>query len=109
MRWPTLKCPFCGCALPNRQYKARQALTCPGCSRRLILARWYLNFTTAIAFILTLLVCWLFRIHGWWLLPGFVLLWFPTDLVWTFLFVRIIPPKFELSKAEPDNDLTLFR
>jgi hypothetical protein len=95
MRWPILKCPFCGSILPNRQYHARTPLTCPGCSERLRLARWYLRLTSLSALVLTVVICLLFGLRRLWLLAAVILLWFPFGVVWNFLFAQIFQPKFE--------------
>lgn len=95
MKWPTLKCPFCGSILPNRQYKARTPLICPGCSEPLRLARWYLHVTSFSALVLTLVICLLLGLRGFWLLAATIVLWFPVDVAWNFLVGRIVPPKFE--------------
>ena len=95
MMWPTLKCPFCGSLLPNRQYKARTALTCPGCSEPLRLARWYLHLTSAIALGLTFAICLLIGLGGLWLFAATLLLWFPVAVAWNYLFGLMFPPRFE--------------
>jgi hypothetical protein len=104
MKWPTLKCPFCGSILPNRQYKAGTPSICPGCSERLRLARWYLHLTSASALALTLVVCFLFGLRGLWLIVATVLLWFPIDVVWNHFFARVFPPRFE--RHPPDDSGT---
>src|SRR2546426_9611267 len=102
MRRPTLKCPFCGSILPNREYKARRPLTCPGCSERLRLSRWYLHLNSLIALVLALLLCLFFGLRGLWLFLAVVLMWFPVAVVWDFLFGRIFSPKFERYPSSSD-------
>jgi hypothetical protein len=91
---PTFKCPSCGEIIPNR-YKAGQPLTCPGCLKQLKPSRRYLNFAFCSAIGLTVLICFLLGFRGVWLLVAALLLWFPVDFVWMFLYVRLFPPKFE--------------
>jgi hypothetical protein len=96
MKRPTLKCPFCGCLLPDWQYKARTALICPGCSEPLRLARWYLHLTSAIALGLTFTICLLLlSLRGLWLFAATVFLWFPIAVAWNYLFGLVFPPRLE--------------
>ncbi len=54
-----------------------------------------LHVSGAIALGLTVAACYLFGLRGIRLLGVVILLWFPIYVAWDFLFVRIVPPKFE--------------
>src|SRR5665213_3363375 len=95
MRWPTLKCPFCGGILPNREVRFRKPFTCPSCSRQLRFSRRYLRLVWWTSVALTFAICFLIGFRGWELIVAVLVLWLPVDLVWTYLFKRIIPPPLE--------------
>jgi hypothetical protein len=95
MRWPTLKCPFCGGILPNREVRPGTPLKCPTCSRLLQPARWQLRLSGLIALGLTVALSRLFGIQGFWLLAATVILWFPVYVAWDFAFMRLVTPRFE--------------
>ncbi len=95
MKWPTLTCPFCGERLPNEELRTGKPLVCPTCSEKLQPQMRQLQVSGTIALGLTVAACYLFGLRGLWLLGVVILLWFPIYVVWDFLFVRIVPPKFE--------------
>lgn len=95
MKWPTLKCPFCGGILPNREARPGKPLTCPVCSRQLQPSRWQMRLSGVIALILTIALCRFLGVHGFWLPAAIIALWFPICVIWDFVFVRIVSPKFE--------------
>ena len=95
MQWPTLKCPFCGGILPNREVRFRQPLTCPVCSRQLKFSRRYLRLVRWTSVAITFAVCFLIGFRGWELVVAAIVSWLPVDLVWTYPFNRIVPPPLE--------------
>ncbi len=95
MRWPTLKCPFCGGILPNTEVWPNRPLTCPTCSRQLQLEKRQGYFSALIALGLTVLLAYFSGLRGFWLIGASALLWFPVFLVWEFIFARIVPTRFE--------------
>ena len=48
-----------------------------------------------IALGLTVALTYFLGMRGFWLVGGIVLLWFPVALIWDFIFVRIVTPRFE--------------
>jgi hypothetical protein len=70
-------------------------LKCPGCSRLLQPARWQLRLSGLIALGLTVILCRLLGIQGFWLLVATLILWFPVYVIWDFTFMRIVTPRFE--------------
>jgi endogenous inhibitor of DNA gyrase (YacG/DUF329 family) len=91
---PTFKCPACGAVVPN-EYKAGQPLTCSECSQQLQLAKWYLNVAFVTAVGLTIVLCTLLGFRGLWLFLATITLLLPVNFAWMFLYVRIVPPRFE--------------
>jgi hypothetical protein len=101
MRWPTLKCPSCGGTIPNTQFAAGRPLTCPSCSQQLRISGWYMNLSNLTALGLSLGVGFIIGYKGLWLAVVAGLLWFPINIAWNFLFVRLIPPRFEVYVPKP--------
>jgi hypothetical protein len=91
---PTFKCPFCGGVVPN-EYRPGHPLTCPVCRRELKPSRRYLNLAFWSALGLTLVICVVIGFRGIRLFVATIVLWFPVNFVWMFLYVRIFPPRFE--------------
>src|SRR5579862_7768945 len=91
------KCPFCGGVIRNEGLRIGQpAVTCPNCSRQLQSARWQLHLSGLIALGLTVAVCRIaLNLGGVRLLAATGMLWFPVYVVWDFIFLRILPPRFE--------------
>ena len=90
------KCPFCGGVIPNEDLRIGQPVTCPTCSRQLQMARWQLYLSGLIALGLTLAGCHIILdLRGFWLGVATLILWFPVYVVWDFMFLRILPPRFE--------------
>jgi hypothetical protein len=100
MRWPLLKCPLCGGILPNSELKPGKPLCCPDCSREWQPSRWQLRLSGLIALCLTIGICLLAGLRGFWLLGAIVLFWFPAFVAWDFVFVRLVPPAFEAYRAK---------
>lgn len=48
-----------------------------------------------IALAITIFLCYVFGLRGFWLFAASVVLWFPVLVVWTFIFLRIVRPRFE--------------
>jgi hypothetical protein len=71
-------------------------LKCPGCSRLLQPARWQLRLSGLIALGLTVILCRLLGIQGFWLLVATLILWFPVYFIWDFTFMRRVTPRFEV-------------
>jgi hypothetical protein len=95
MNWPTLTCPFCRGRLPNEKVWPGKPLICPTCSQELQPEDRQLHISGTIALGLTLAGCYLFGLRGLWLVGAVVVLWFPIYIAWEFIFVRIVPPRFE--------------
>ena len=95
MKWPILKCPFCGGRLPNTQVWPNRPLTCPTCSRELQPEMRQLYLSGLIGLGLTMVLVYLLGLRGLWFFGGVVFLWFPVCLVWDFIYVRIATPRFE--------------
>ena len=95
MKWPTLTCPFCRGRLQNEGLRPGKPLVCPTCSEKLQPQMRQLHVSGAIALGLTVAACYLFGLRGLWLLGAVIFLWFPIYIAWDFLFVRIVPPRFE--------------
>jgi hypothetical protein len=107
--WPTLKCSSCGGILPNRDVRPGVPLVCPRCSRQLQPSQSQLRLSGLIAFGLTLVLCRFLGLRGLWLFGATILFWFPAYVVWDFVFVRVVPPKFEtyVPKKSKDSDSKL--
>ena len=102
MNWrPKLKCPVCGQIIPNTQFRPAGPITCPSCSRQLSVASWHLKLTTRVPIVLTLALCYFVGFRGFRYVIASVLLYFPVFLAWTFLLVRLIPPRFEPYEPKP--------
>lgn len=96
MRWPVLKCPYCGAVLPNRELSTtRPNIVCPLCCRQLQYATWYSHLSGLIALVLTITLCLFLGLSGFWLFGATVLLWFPVLVLWAFIFARISATRFE--------------
>jgi hypothetical protein len=95
MKWPKLKCPFCGGILANREIKAGVPLVCPSCSRKLQFSQRQLRLSTFVAVGLSVGLSLLLGLRGLWFIAATVIFWFPMLSIWEFAFVRIVPPKFE--------------
>jgi len=95
MKWPTLKCPFCGGNLRNTDLRRGMPLVCPTCEAKLQYSKGQLWLSALIALCIDLAVLYLVGLRSLWLAVATILLWFPVCTVWEFVFVRIIPPRFE--------------
>jgi len=95
MKWPILTCPFCSGRLPNTELHLRPPFVCPTCSEKLQYQTRQLHVSAAISLGLTVAACYLFGLRGLRLFGAVILLWFPISLVWEFIFVRIVPTRFE--------------
>jgi hypothetical protein len=88
-------------------------LVCPRCSRQLQPSRSQLKLSGLIAFGLTLGLCWSFGVRGLWIIGLTILFWFPVYVAWDFIFMRIVPPKFEAyvphKPKDPGSTLNLFQ
>lgn len=104
MRWPTLKCPFCGAVLPRRDYNANVPTVCPGCGRQLRVANWYQNLLMSLGVALTLTACYVVGLRGWRLLLATALLFFPATVFTIFMFAQIFRTPVELWPAEKKVD-----
>jgi hypothetical protein len=91
----TFKCPFCLGIIPNAQLKPVGPVTCPICLRQLQQAGWQLYLLGLIPVGLTVVLCRLAGLRGLKLFAGTVILLFPVGIVWSLIFHRIVPPKFQ--------------
>ena len=101
---PRFKCPFCGATVPN-EYHAGQPLACSGCGEKLQPSNRFLRFAFVTALALTLIVSVALGFRGWHLLAACALLLVPINFVWMFIYVRVVPPRFDryLSPEEKDS------
>ena len=70
-------------------------VACPVCLRQLQFAGWQLYLSGLISIGLTIALCSFVGLRGAKLFAATVGLWFPVYIVWDFIFLRIVPPKFE--------------
>lgn len=91
---PKFKCPACGSVVPN-EYKAGQPLTCAACHKQLQPSRRYLNWAFSTALAIALAISFFLGLRGLWLFVATLVLWLPVNFLWTFLYVRVFPPRFE--------------
>jgi hypothetical protein len=101
MKWPVLKCPTCNATLDNNKVRVGKPLVCPSCSAELQPSerQAYIGELAAIA--IAICISYLFGLRGLWLLGASVVMWFPIAMAWVFVFVRIVPPKFESYRPLP--------
>ena len=96
MKWPTLKCPFCGGVLPNSELWPNRPMTCPSCSKELQLEKRQGYISASMALGLTVLLTHLgLGVSGAWLIPCAVLLWIPVFVIWEYIGAFIFPTRFE--------------
>src|SRR5690348_5040102 len=95
MKWPVLKCPFCGGVLRNTELHTGPPFVCPSCGAELQYSRRELWLSGFIALCLTVAVLYLLGLRASRLVIATIVLWFPIDVAWEFIFVRIGPPSFE--------------
>jgi hypothetical protein len=95
MKWPTLKCPFCGGLLRNAEVYPGRPLVCPTCAARLQPSEHQQWLSGFIALCITLAVLYFLGVRGIWLFVGTIVLWFPVYLMWGFIFMRMVTPRFE--------------
>jgi hypothetical protein len=95
MKWPTLKCPFCGGILPNTEVYPDRPLVCPTCAAQLQSSEHQLWLSGFIALCITLAALYFLGLRGAWFAFATILLWFPVYVFWDFIFLRIVPPRFE--------------
>lgn len=106
MYWPVIHCPFCAGVIPNTLIKT-PPVACPNCGRKLQASSRQLNTSSGIGAGIALGLCLVFGLRGITLIIGTVLLWVPCFFVWHFLFVRIVPPKFEAWAPRPGAGMPL--
>jgi len=95
MKWPTLNCPFCGGTLRNTDVYPGRPIVCPDCKAQLQPSDRQMWLSGFIALCIVIAVLYLFDVSGVWLIVATILLWFPAYVIWAFVFVRIVPPRFE--------------
>ncbi len=95
MKWPTLKCPFCRGILRNTELHTGPPFVCPSCGAELQYSRRELWLSGFIALCITVAVLHLLGLRARWLVIATIVLWFPIYVAWEFIFVRILPPRFE--------------
>jgi hypothetical protein len=108
MKWPLLKCPFCGGTLRNSDVLPGKPLLCPACGAKLQPARGQLRLSALVALCLSIAFAYVLGIRGPWLILAVVLFWFPVGIVWEFIFARIVPPRFE-AYVPKDYNGSLFK
>ena len=104
MKWPLLSCPFCNATLDNTKVRHGKPVVCPSCSARLQPSTRQIDLGNLIALAITIGLCYLFGLRGFWLLAASVVLWFPVLVVWTFVFLRLVRPRFKPYVAKDCND-----
>ncbi len=95
MNWPTLRCPFCGGILRNTDLHRGMPLVCPTCQAKLQHSMTQRRLSGFIALCIDLAICYFVGFRGIWLAVATILSWFPVLVIWDFIFVRIVPPRFE--------------
>lgn len=95
MKWPILKCPFCGGRLRNTELRIGKPLVCPTCAAKLQFSTSQINLDAVVGLLLSAALAYLMGIRGVWLIATTLLFWFPVGLIWEFVSWRIIPPRFE--------------
>jgi len=108
MKWPTLKCPFCAGILRNTEVYPGRPLVCPACQAQLQPSDKQLWMSVGIALLISVALAYLVTDRWLWLLVIAILLWFPISIAWHFLFVRIVPPKFEAYIPKDQTGTELF-
>jgi len=93
--WPTLNCPFCNGILPNTEVRRGKPLLCPSCSAQLQASNRQLDLVNVIALVVATLLSYSLGIRGYWLVLAVVLLWFPVLVGCSFVFYRLVRPRFE--------------
>src|SRR5580704_8995209 len=88
------KCPSCDAIMPE-PYKAGQPVTCSNCHQKLQPSRAYLNVALYTAGIIAFAISFLIGFRGVWLPVATLVLWIPVDFIWIFIYVRVVPPRFE--------------
>jgi hypothetical protein len=68
---------------------------CPTCAAQLQPSERQLWVSVAIALCISIALADVLRLTGIWFVVATVLLWFPVSIAWDFIFVRIVPPRFE--------------
>jgi hypothetical protein len=100
---PTVKCPFCGATMSNRQYHAGKPWTCPGCSRQLEISQQYLLLTAGSALVLSAGVCFVAGLRGLSLLGGTLVLLIPIDLARIYLRNRVLPLRLTIYSGKDSS------
>jgi hypothetical protein len=70
-------------------------VVCPTCLAKLQYSSGQLWLSAFVALCIDLAILYLIGLRGVWLAIATILLWFPVCVVWEFVFVRIVPPRFE--------------
>ena len=96
MKWPILKCPFCGGVLRNTDVLPGKAVVCPSCAAQLQQSDRQLQLYGLIALSITLAGLCLLNVRGIWLVTATILLWFPVYVICCSVLDRIVPPRFEV-------------
>jgi len=96
MKWPALKCPFCGGMIPNPDMHADRPVVCPNCAARLQQSEGQIWLSALAALCISLGVAQLLNLSGVWFVVATVLLWPPALKIWhQRIFVRMVPPRLE--------------
>lgn len=95
MKWPTLNCPLCGGVLRNTDLHRGMPLVCPTCDAKLQHSSHQLWLPGFIALCIDLAILYFVGLRDIWLAVATILLWFPVYVICDFIFVRMVPPRFE--------------
>lgn len=95
MKWPTLKCPFCGGRLRNTELYPGRPIVCPDCGAELQPSDRQMWLYGLGALFTLMAVLYFLDVSGVWFIVATILLWFPVYLIWMFFFDRVFPPRFE--------------
>ena len=97
MTWPTLpkKCPFCGGILRDTDVDPPRPLPCRSCGALLQHSEGQLWQSVLVALCISLGVAYLLNVKGVGFVVATAILWFAVLIVWHFIYVRIVPPRYE--------------
>lgn len=70
-------------------------IVCPTCTTELQPSERQLWLSVLIALCISLALAHLLYLKGVWFAVVTIVLWFPVSVIWHFVFVRIVPPRFE--------------
>ena len=95
MKRPVMKCPFCGGTLRNTDLHPGRPVVCPSCKTELQASDAQLWLSGFIALCITATCLYFMGVRGVWFFVAVVVLWFPAYVIWDYIFLLIVPPRFE--------------